>query len=237
MTQQNTPSINDWKHFLFAGYCDNIFHCCFGTFFPPCAIASAKSHFDGSDCVFNCVCFGLFPGVVRNYIRQGYDIKGRAGISDCFLPMFCSPCVNTQLLNEVTTRGPHIFSVLQEQDSPWTANQQDFSCIGDPCDFCMTYLFGYCETANIYSQLAGVPLWFALFPGCPCPVNICQTQHLLRKSYGIGGNDCYDDCFRPTLCLCIPYISQVYFYKEITSLRAEYKYRGKPGNFMKDNPY
>lgn len=63
-------------------------------------------------------------------------------------------------------------------------------------------------------------------------VNICQIQHLVRKSYGIGGDDCYDDCVRPTLCLMIPFWDCMYAYEVISSLRAEVSHRGRPMNFL-----
>ena len=63
-----------------------------------------------------------------------------------------------------------------------------------------------------------------------------QTQHLIRKSYGIGGDDCYTDCARPCLCMSIPFLNCVYFYKELASLRAEMSTRGRAYNYTLDRP-
>jgi hypothetical protein len=60
------------------------------------------------------------------------------------------------------------------------------------------------------------PFWFSY------GINFCQAQHLLRKSYGIGGSDCSDDCLRPSLMMILPIINCIYFYKEIASLREYY---------------
>ena len=87
-----------WNNALFGGYCCNdIFNCLYGTFFPACAMASAKSIFDGSDWCFNCMCFSPNPCLTRNYIRRGYGITGRIGISDCFTTGLCLPCVTVQV--------------------------------------------------------------------------------------------------------------------------------------------
>ena len=63
-------------------------------------------------------------------------------------------------------------------------------------------------------------------------VNLCQVHHLYRKSYGIGGDDCWDDCWKPTLCMCIPIVNVVYVYKMLSRLRAEVRLRGRPPNYL-----
>jgi hypothetical protein len=73
----------------------------------------------------------------------------------------------TQLLNEVASRGPKIISATS---GPWLAEKKDYSALGDPCDFFCTFLTCKCETANVFSQLSGVPFWFAL-----CS-NFCQVE-------------------------------------------------------------
>jgi hypothetical protein len=86
---------------------------------------------------------------------MGYEIHGRVGISDCFLPTVCGPCVITQLLNEVGSRGQKIASVKTEEEQGWIAEKKEYSCLGDPCDFVFTYLSGPCEVANVFAQLSG----------------------------------------------------------------------------------
>ena len=63
---------NVFVHSAIIGWCYNPVTCLYSTFCPPCAIATAKSTFDGSDWCFNCVCFGLNPCIVRNYVRYLY---------------------------------------------------------------------------------------------------------------------------------------------------------------------
>ena len=89
-----------WQSGLFSGYCLNCFNCLYATIFPMCALASAKTQFDGSDFMFNFFCFGTNVAVVRNYIRNGYGIRGRVGVSDFCISSLFYPCVITQLLNE-----------------------------------------------------------------------------------------------------------------------------------------
>lgn len=92
----------EWTTGVFSGYFVSGFTCVFGTCFPCCALASAKSQFDGSDLLFNCLCFSTNVAIVRNYIRSGYEINGTYGTSDMCLSLCCWPCVITQLLNEGT---------------------------------------------------------------------------------------------------------------------------------------
>lgn len=119
---------------------------------PTCAIASAKSNFDGryvdfilseyktiidgkfyvSSWIFNCFCFGTSPMFVRNYIRMGYNIEGRVG-RDCCVSICCGCCSINQMLNETETRGPKITSITSTQQSDWVAPVRDFSILGDPC--------------------------------------------------------------------------------------------------------
>ena len=165
---------NVFVHSAVIGWCYNPLTCLYGTCCPCCAVASAKTMFDGSDWCFNCVCFGANPCIVRNYVRMGYEIDGRAGYSDCFCPCVCCPCAVTQLLNEVTYRGPKIYSTKKAGSTPgtsWMAERSTSSLCGDVPDFLCTFLTCNCESANVFSQLSGVPFWFAL-----CFSNICQTQ-------------------------------------------------------------
>jgi hypothetical protein len=104
--------------------------------------------------------------------RLGYEIEGRVGYSDCFCPTVCYPCAVTQLLNEVASRGPKIISATS---GPWLAEKKDYSALGDPCDFFCTFLTCKCETANVFSQLSGVPFWFALCSNF-CQVGLLHTQ-------------------------------------------------------------
>lgn len=127
-------STNNWKNPLFYGIFDDLFNCMYGTFCPICAIASAKSKFDGSSWCFNCCCFGCSPQITRNYIRVGYDIDGRVGTSDMTIPKYCCPCVAVQMLNEVEIRGPKIVSIASIEQSGYLAPHKDYSCLRDCTD-------------------------------------------------------------------------------------------------------
>jgi Cys-rich protein (TIGR01571 family) len=150
-----------WKHRLFSECCDSPCNCCYGTCLGPCAAASAKSQFDGSSWLYNIwwLCSplpmtGLWNyAVLRNYIRQGYEIDGDAS-DDCLTSTFCSPCVITQLLNEVSDRGPGV-----APDADFIAKGNALNQVYAPnthTDILMTYVCGYCEVASTYADAAGV---------------------------------------------------------------------------------
>jgi len=212
-----------WQNELICGCFNNPINCLIGCFCPAIALSLAKSRFDGSDFCFNCVCFSCSPLLVRNYIRQGYGISGRVGCGDCLTSAFCPHCVSTQLLNEVDARGPKIVSVQNEQDGPFLAPERDYSCSGDMIDCCCVTMNLQLESAGLYSLLLTVPMWVAY------GTNVCQVKHMTRKLYGIGGNDCMDDCVKPTLCAC----NCCYIYKVLQKVRAEVHYRGNPPIFQK----
>ena len=49
--------------------------------------------------------------------------------------------------------GPNIISIMDVKDSPWHAPVEEYSCIGDPCDFVMTslwYVYTFFEHHYIY---------------------------------------------------------------------------------------
>lgn len=222
------PIPHEWDSRIFSDYCKTPYICLYATCFPCCALASAKTVFDNTDWFFNCCCFSLNCGLVRNYIRQGYRINGKVGTSDCCITCCCSPCVLTQLLNEVTARGPikHFSnrnlniihsttnSKSNTHETPWITEQltsseeenvnQNMFGDSDLCDLCCTFITSQCEILSLFTDFAGVPFWFSLCstPLCPCCcVNYCQVHHLIRKSYGIGqfcDYYCYWSPFFPT---------------------------------------
>mmetsp|Transcript_13258 Transcript_13258/g.12006 ORF Transcript_13258/g.12006 Transcript_13258/m.12006 type:complete len:257 (-) Transcript_13258:160-930(-) len=216
---------DEWQNNFFSGWCNNPINCLLGCFLPQCSFAIAKSKFDGSDCCFNCICFSNSPLLVRNYIRQGYGIHGRVGCGDFCLSACCPNCAATQLLNEVDTRGPKIVSISNERDGPFLAPEKEYSCSGDIIDCCCVIANLNLEYAGLYSTLMSVPMWVAYGS------NICQVKHITRKLYGIGGNDCYDDCITPTLCFMI--CNCCYHYKMVSKVRAEVHHRGNPPIFQR----
>jgi len=97
-----TTSGLQWNNGLF-NCMNNTGNCCYGCLCPHCAIATARSNFDGSNCCFNFMC--ITPALTRNVIREGYGLEGGC----CFdiLVTCCFPsCAACQLLNEVESRGP-----------------------------------------------------------------------------------------------------------------------------------
>lgn len=230
----------NWENPLWNGYCAVPYNACYGTCFPCCALASAKTLFDGSDWFFNFCCFSCHCAVVRSYIRQGYEIDGRVGMGDCCCSMLCYPCVVTQLLNEVSTRGPKIISVRSMREGAWLAEDmaEEHQHESDPLDILCTFMTSECEVLNLFSEFTGAPFWFGICHSpCSlfcCCINICQANHLARKSYGIGGVDCFDDCMEPTCSLIAPCYNVIYFYRFSTRLKAEIFSRGRPRNYRWD---
>ncbi|KAH3756107.1 hypothetical protein Pelo_12095 [Pelomyxa schiedti] len=76
--------------------------CLYGWCCPFCAMASARSKYDGSDWCFNCMC-GT-PSFIRNIIREGYGIEGNC-CNDLLVGWCCSPCASIQAIGEVKKRG------------------------------------------------------------------------------------------------------------------------------------
>jgi Cys-rich protein (TIGR01571 family) len=76
--------------------------CMYSLFCPMCAIATARTRFDGSHWCSNC--FFLTSCMARNIIREGYDIDGHCCYDICW-PCICLPCVANQLLAETLERG------------------------------------------------------------------------------------------------------------------------------------
>ena len=147
-----------WRFDLYSDYCTSIFSCCYGTCLCPCAAASIKTQFDGSSWWYNlwwlCVpiptvtCFN-YP-LLRNYVRRGYDIEGNTS-NDTTSSIFCTPCVLTQMLNEVTERG--IVNQHQTYQSSRDYSGVEVTSDNTACDICMIYTCGCCEVAHLHSLL------------------------------------------------------------------------------------
>lgn len=92
----------DWKYHTFS--CFDKFEAAIYTFCCPyCALADARSSYDGSDCIFNFFC--VPTAIARNIIREGYKIKGGC-MEDICCSVLCPFCTICQLVNEVAERGP-----------------------------------------------------------------------------------------------------------------------------------
>ena len=91
--------------------------------------------------------------ILRNYVRQGYELEGDAS-EDCLLSTFCSPCVVTQLLNEVSDRGIGVPPEGPRETGGLGRNQ--VYAPDTYADIFMTYGCGYCEVATTYADATGV---------------------------------------------------------------------------------
>ncbi|KAL9656195.1 hypothetical protein ABK040_007812 [Willaertia magna] len=94
---------------------DDINSCLYSFCCPPCALASAKSHVDGSYWFFNCLISTVVPCIsspaFRNSIRTGYGISGTT-TEDCGAGTCCLCCSTSQLLREAQDRGPSTYSMF-----------------------------------------------------------------------------------------------------------------------------
>ncbi|KAG2392912.1 hypothetical protein C9374_009489 [Naegleria lovaniensis] len=94
---------------------DDTNSCMYSFVCTPCALASAKSHVDGSYWFFNCLISSLIPCIAspayRHSIRTSYGIKGSV-TEDCVSGAFCSCCSTGQLLREAQARGPSTYSMF-----------------------------------------------------------------------------------------------------------------------------
>mmetsp|Transcript_18011 Transcript_18011/g.26219 ORF Transcript_18011/g.26219 Transcript_18011/m.26219 type:complete len:233 (+) Transcript_18011:174-872(+) len=90
-----------WDNGLFSCFksCNN---CLCGLCCAPCALAQARTNYDGGDFIFTLLCFS--PCLTRSVIREGYNIEGTC-FSDIIFPTLCYSCTACQLLNEVNSRG------------------------------------------------------------------------------------------------------------------------------------
>ena len=152
-----------WNHHVFTGYCCNsVCNCCYGTCLSPCAAASLKSEFDGSQFCYNlwwlcnpCPIVSCFNyALLRNYIRKGYGINGDPE-DDCLLSACCTSCVITQLLNEVTERGMAPLAPKRINTIAYDIKSEIMPCM---CGLstCLPYCCGQCEVAATYSRQIGV---------------------------------------------------------------------------------
>lgn len=91
-----------WSSKLF-GCMDDTSICLYTYFCPYCSNASARTKFDGSNWVLNCMC--VTPGLVRNMVREAYGIEGSC-MMDILWSWCCATCSICQVAREVQMRGP-----------------------------------------------------------------------------------------------------------------------------------
>uniref|UniRef100_A0A7S2XYH0 Uncharacterized protein n=1 Tax=Fibrocapsa japonica TaxID=94617 RepID=A0A7S2XYH0_9STRA len=164
--------------------------CFYGLFCPCCAIATARTYYDGSNWCFNCL---VTPHLAaRDIIREGYNIKG-SWLSDIFLTIFCAGCSAVQLMNEVETRGlvSADFGTARPPDpQPWTKK--------GVCSNFGNFFFGmccpHCAISQARSSFDGSEFCF----NCCC-VSPCLARSVIREGYNIEGN-CFGDLIYPCCC-------------------------------------
>uniref|UniRef100_A0A7S2V1M3 Uncharacterized protein n=1 Tax=Fibrocapsa japonica TaxID=94617 RepID=A0A7S2V1M3_9STRA len=192
MVQVTEAPQEDWKSGLF-GCCSSpknlIFACCL----PWCAVADARTKFDGSNCCFNVMCVGIVAG--RNIIREGYKIKGGC-IGDLIATLFCPVCVMTQMMNEVESRGKvtaQYGSNRPATEVPWKHS------IFDICFNSSNFIYGCCCPSCAIAQAR------TDFDGSDCCFNFlcftpCLARSVIREGYNIEGS-CIMDILCPWLCV------------------------------------
>ena len=94
--------MSEFKHGLLDVMAQGPGVCCWACCCPQCVTAKARTDYDESSIIFNCLCVN--PCVARSLIREGYGIKGdwiQDIVFGCCLPC----CTSIQLLSEVKERG------------------------------------------------------------------------------------------------------------------------------------
>jgi len=194
MVQVSEAPQEDWKVGLF-GCFSNCGNCIYSYCLPWCALAQARTNFDGSNCCFNVMCLGLVAG--RNIIREGYRIKGGC-IGDICVSSFCTFCAVAQLLNEVEQRG----KVTAQYGSNRPATTQSwkhgiFDCFYS-CNNCM---YGWCCPGCAIAQAR------TNFDGSDCVFNFLfisgpVARSVIREGYNLEGTCIADICCMAALTNC-----------------------------------
>eukprot|EP00656_Telonema_subtile_P033956 TRINITY_DN38102_c0_g1_i1.p1 TRINITY_DN38102_c0_g1~~TRINITY_DN38102_c0_g1_i1.p1 ORF type:complete len:254 (-),score=22.49 TRINITY_DN38102_c0_g1_i1:266-1027(-) len=179
--------------------CGSCFYalCC-----PCCANASARTAFDNSNFCFNCLC--VSPCVVRNLVREAYNIEGTC-CGDLLCPCFCNCCAISQVIREVKARGSATAvnmvtntGHVVRMESPDGANQWSSglcSCFDDCGSCCYACFCPSCAVASAGSRYDGSNCCFN------CLVkNPCVTHSIIREGkYNIDGT-CLQDICLPFCC-------------------------------------
>mmetsp|Transcript_22216 Transcript_22216/g.32265 ORF Transcript_22216/g.32265 Transcript_22216/m.32265 type:complete len:234 (+) Transcript_22216:148-849(+) len=174
--------------------CKSAKNCAYACFCGQCAIASVRSKFDDSSCLFNF--FLLNPCATRNIIREGYRLKGGC-IDDILLSTCCCCCSIAQLLNEVDSRG----QVTTEYGTNRPATQQTWrvglcSCCESTNNCIYGCLCPCIALAQARTNFDGGDMVFTLLCFPPC-----LTRSVIREGYHIGGHCCGDVCVSS---FCLP---------------------------------
>eukprot|EP00760_Papus_ankaliazontas_P018978 PhM_4_TR17802/c0_g1_i1/m.72479 len=177
-----------WVHGMFG--CDPVL-CLAGCCCNPCAWASTRSKYDGSNCLFNCCC--VCPCISRSIIREGFGIKGNC-VGDVCCTCFCAPCTYTQTAREV--REPN------RQREPFDPTKAvnvfnkglcQFKCGGD----CLLAFLCPCVASGLTRTKYDASNF--LF-NCLC-IHPVVLRNIIREGYMIEGT-CVQDILIGTFCAC-----------------------------------
>ena len=120
-------------------------------------------------------------------------------MSDCFYGACCISCSSIQLLNEVSVRGSRMKNIkpandfIQKYENILTHTPMCFDSISRNIDCICVCVNTPCETASIYSNVTGTPLWLS----CLSNINICQLNHIIRQEYNVAGDEFQNDIIIP----------------------------------------
>merc|ERR1712159_183265 len=199
VTHQEVP----WSSGLCSCF-DDFGSCAYAFCCPCCANASARTNFDGSNMCFNCLCAS--PCVVRNIVREAYNIEGTCA-GDICLPIWCGACSIAQLLRESKTRGSATSALVQtNQGQVIKAEQQEglntwtsglCSCFDDFGSCAYAFCCPFCANASAVTNYDGSNWCF----NC-CAKHPCMAQSIIREGkYNIQGT-CLEDICIPYFCTC-----------------------------------
>jgi len=192
--------MSDWNHGLFGCMDHGVVTCLYAFILPNCAVASARTTYDTSNWVFNCLCVG--PVVGRNIVREGYGIDGTC-LTDVLMMYFCMPCGIAQLLNETKTRGP-VTKQAAADNADWSTGL--CSCFSDFGSCCYVMLFPQCANASTRTDFDNSN-WLL---NCCC-VTPALVRNLVREAYGIRGT-----CMTDIICsMCCLSYSMCQVYREV----------------------
>eukprot|EP01006_Ploeotia_vitrea_P000579 TRINITY_DN103296_c0_g1_i1.p1 TRINITY_DN103296_c0_g1~~TRINITY_DN103296_c0_g1_i1.p1 ORF type:complete len:272 (+),score=20.58 TRINITY_DN103296_c0_g1_i1:23-817(+) len=178
------PQLQTWTNGLFSCFDGGFLACLYGCCLPYCAMASARTKMDRSNCCFNCMCMN--PMVGNNVIRESYNIEGDC-CGDILTVYFCGPCAVVRAYNEVNARGPVSMQAYAEGQQ-WSTGLCDCSHDGSSC--CYSYSAPRFALAAARTDFDDSNYCF----NCCCLGTGPFARNLVRESYGIEGSCIGDIC-------------------------------------------
>eukprot|EP01084_Bolivina_argentea_P187569 323054_1 len=189
-----------WSYSFWNCLADGVGGCLCGFCCTPCYMAKARTRYDHSNCYLNCSCMG--SGVIREIVREGYNINGSCEMFKCC----CPPCNAIQVNAEVSKRGSLIVN-QSKQDATWTSGL--FNCCSDGCGSCC---YACCCLSCHWAQAR------TRYDGSSCLSNYCclgspAVRNIIREGYGIEGTCVGDVC----VTCCCPCCAAIQVNSEVTA--------------------